>query len=63
MLFLASDAAKGERIQGAYVADDEADRLARFWRTQCESVGVLPTQWNMTTIASDTHNRHVYAKR
>ena len=63
MLFLASDAAKGERIQGAYVADDEVDRLARFWRTQCESVGVLPTQWNMTTIASDTHNRPVYAKR
>src|SRR5205085_4937707 len=34
MLYLPSDAGKPERIQGAFVADDEADRLITYWRQQ-----------------------------
>ena len=34
MLYLPADAGKPERIQGAFVADDEADRLINFWRQQ-----------------------------
>ena len=32
MLYLPADAGKPERIQGAFVADDEADRLISYWR-------------------------------
>ena len=34
MLYLPADAGKPERIQGAFVADDEADRLVTYWRQQ-----------------------------
>jgi DNA segregation ATPase FtsK/SpoIIIE-like protein len=34
MLYLPADAGKPERIQGAFVADDEADRLVMYWRQQ-----------------------------
>ncbi|HLH61405.1 MAG TPA: DNA translocase FtsK [Ktedonobacteraceae bacterium] len=34
MLYLPADAGKPERIQGAFVADDEADRLVNYWRQQ-----------------------------
>jgi len=32
MLYLPADAGKPERIQGAFVADDEADRLISYWK-------------------------------
>jgi hypothetical protein len=34
LLFLAADANKPERIQGAFVSDEEVSRLVRFWRSQ-----------------------------
>ena len=34
MLYLPADAGKPERIQGAFVADDEAERLVAFWKQQ-----------------------------
>ena len=34
MLFLAGDAPRAERIQGVFVADEEAQRLADFWKNQ-----------------------------
>ena len=47
MLFLASDVAKGERIQGAYVADDEVERLAHFWRSQRQHHRQALPQWTV----------------
>jgi DNA segregation ATPase FtsK/SpoIIIE-like protein len=34
MLYLPADAGKPERIQGAFVADDEAERLISYWKQQ-----------------------------
>jgi DNA segregation ATPase FtsK/SpoIIIE-like protein len=34
MLYLPADAGKPERIQGAFVADEEAERLVQYWRQQ-----------------------------
>ena len=34
MLYLPADAGKPERIQGAFVADDEEDRLITYWKQQ-----------------------------
>ncbi len=34
MLYLPADAGKPERIQGAFVADDEAERVVNFWKQQ-----------------------------
>ncbi len=34
MLYLPADAGKPERIQGAFVADDEAERLITYWKQQ-----------------------------
>src|SRR5437667_11709265 len=34
MLYLPADAGKPERIQGAFVADDEAETLVNYWRQQ-----------------------------
>jgi DNA segregation ATPase FtsK/SpoIIIE-like protein len=34
MLYLPADVGKPERIQGAFLADDEADVLADYWRNQ-----------------------------
>ncbi len=34
MLYLPADAGKPERIQGAFVADDEAERLVFYWKQQ-----------------------------
>lgn len=34
MLYLPADAGKPERIQGAFVADEEAERLVEYWRRQ-----------------------------
>lgn len=34
MLYLPADAGKPERIQGAFVADDEVERLVAYWKQQ-----------------------------
>ena len=34
MLYLPAEAGKPERIQGAFVADDEAERVVNFWKQQ-----------------------------
>jgi S-DNA-T family DNA segregation ATPase FtsK/SpoIIIE len=34
MLYLAADAGHPARVQGCFVADDELDRVVRFWREQ-----------------------------
>jgi DNA segregation ATPase FtsK/SpoIIIE-like protein len=34
MLYLPADAGKPERIQGAFVADEEAEHLVQYWRSQ-----------------------------
>src|ERR1700724_4208105 len=39
MLYLPADAGKPERIQGAFVADDEAERLVAYWRQQVAAAG------------------------
>ncbi|MEO7003634.1 MAG: DNA translocase FtsK [Ktedonobacterales bacterium] len=49
MLFLAPDAAKPERIQGAYVSDEAVIRLARFWRKQAM---LSPTTSHPAKLAS-----------
>jgi len=38
MLYLPADAGKPERIQGAFVADDEADRLISYWKQHAAAV-------------------------
>ena len=55
MLYLPADAGKPERIQGAFVADDDAECLAKYWRKQFEDLKATgrfapPT---VTTEASD----------
>src|SRR5205085_11084168 len=34
MLYLPADAGKPERIQGAFLADDEAEKLIAYWRQE-----------------------------
>lgn len=47
MLYLPADAGRPERIQGAFLADDEAERLIEFWKQeklaldQSQSAGVV----------------------
>ena len=53
MLFLASDAPKAERVQGAYVADDEVERLAHFWSAQATALGLVPAQWTLPDADDD----------
>jgi len=36
MLYLPADAGKPERIQGAFVADDEVDNLVNYWKQQVQ---------------------------
>jgi hypothetical protein len=37
MLYLPADAGKPERIQGAFVADEEVERLVAYWKQQAET--------------------------
>ena len=37
MLYLPADAGKPERIQGAFVADEEVERLVAYWKQQAEA--------------------------
>lgn len=62
MLYLPADAGKPERIQGAFVADEEAERLVHYWRQQATehasseskagTAGVEPG-WEVSEHASD----------
>ncbi len=36
MLYLAAEAGRPERIQGAFLADDETEKLANYWRQQVQ---------------------------
>jgi DNA segregation ATPase FtsK/SpoIIIE-like protein len=42
MLYLPADAGRPERIQGAFLSDDEAYTLADFWRHQLSTLDVRP---------------------
>lgn len=62
MLYLPADAGKPERIQGAFVADEEADRLVQYWRQQAaehaatEGKAVIPPVepgWEVSERISD----------
>lgn len=44
MLYLPADAGKPERIQGAFVADEEAERLVQFWRQQAAEHAATPAE-------------------
>lgn len=39
-LFLSADASKPERIQGAFVSDEEVTRLVGFWRAQARQAAI-----------------------
>ena len=38
MLYLPADAGRPERIQGAFLADDEVERLVEYWRQQAQAM-------------------------
>ena len=42
MLYLPADAGRPERIQGAFLSDDEAQALAEYWRHQLSTFDVEP---------------------
>jgi hypothetical protein len=48
MLYLPADAGRPERIQGAFLSDEEANTLADYWRQQivehAVTIGEVPTQ-------------------
>lgn len=47
MLYLPADAGKPERIQGAFVADEEVERLVAYWKQQAASAepgGATPAE-------------------
>ena len=50
MLYLPADAGRPERIQGSFLTDDEAQRLAEYWQQQviehARSLGVPSTELN-----------------
>ncbi len=64
MLYLPADAGKPERIQGAFVADEEAERLVQYWRQQAAEHASAESQppvatpgvepgWEISERASD----------
>nr|MBA3826909.1 DNA translocase FtsK [Ktedonobacterales bacterium] len=53
MLFQSDAAPKPERIQGAYVGDDEIARLADFWSNQATKLGMVPAQWDLADAEGD----------
>ena len=62
MLYLPADAGKPERIQGAFVADDEAEKLVQYWRLQAaqhsaaegqSAVAPVEPGWEVTDQPSD----------
>jgi ribosomal protein S25 len=62
MLYLPADAGKPERIQGAFVADEEAERLVEYWRQQAaqhaggsgpESTPGVEPGWEVSDRPSD----------
>lgn len=48
MLYLPADAGKPERIQGAFVADEEAEQLVLYWRQQAAEHAAQSEQQNST---------------
>jgi hypothetical protein len=52
MLFQPGDAPAAERIQGAFIADDEVARLVAFWAAQ----GTPPAQWSLPAPAADRYH-------
>lgn len=62
MLYLPADAGKPERIQGAFVADEEAERLVHYWREQAAQHAASEHQnaapavepgWEVSDLPSD----------
>ncbi|HVU66810.1 MAG TPA: DNA translocase FtsK, partial [Ktedonobacteraceae bacterium] len=62
MLYLPADAGKPERIQGAFVADEEAERLVHYWREQAAQHAASANQnaapavepgWEVSDLPSD----------
>ncbi|HEY0755829.1 MAG TPA: DNA translocase FtsK [Ktedonobacteraceae bacterium] len=63
MLYLPADAGKPERIQGAFVADEEAERLVQYWRQQAaqhsaaasgpSQAAVVEPGWEVSELPSD----------
>jgi DNA segregation ATPase FtsK/SpoIIIE-like protein len=54
MLYLPADAGKPERIQGAFVADEEADRLVSYWKQQAiDHVAAVAAAANTNTITQN----------
>jgi DNA segregation ATPase FtsK/SpoIIIE-like protein len=46
MLYLPADARTPERLQGAFVSDEDAEAMATFWQTAQPSIGVQPAfEW------------------
>ena len=46
MLYLPADARTPERLQGAFVSDEDAEAMASYWRTAQSSIGVqLVEEW------------------
>jgi len=58
MLYLPAEAGKPERIQGAFVADDEADRLVTYWKQQAiehaEAVAAASANNNLQNQPGET---------
>ncbi|HEX7734583.1 MAG TPA: DNA translocase FtsK [Ktedonobacteraceae bacterium] len=62
MLYLPADAGKPERIQGAFVADEEAEKLVQYWRQQAaqhssaqgqQAAPAVEPGWEVSTAPSD----------
>ena len=60
MLYLPADAGKPERIQGAFVADEETERLVQYWKQQAERHATVGEQeqgvepgWEVSESSSD----------
>jgi len=52
MLYLPADAGRPERIQGAFVADDEAEELTNFWAQQAAEFNAATVKDNADTQAA-----------
>ena len=51
MLYLPADAGRPERIQGAFLTDDEAQKLADYWRLQM----AVSSAGNATPVPAQSH--------
>ncbi len=53
MLYLPADAGRPERIQGAFVADEEAEALTKFWQQQAAEFNATTVKDNADTQAAN----------